>query len=217
MYSNLKKRFFSSFILIIIFLVSLAFRPLFSALMVFVALLMLAEWFEMTHTSRVYCLAGLIVIPVPISAMLLISHLDNSGQILLFYIATITLVDTAAMFGGKVFQGPKLAPQISPQKTVSGLLSAVFIAAMLPLILNILPGFNLFYNLSYKFNILDISLMSGILAIIAQASDLFVSLFKRKFNIKDTGSIIPGHGGILDRLDSYIFTAPIMLIFLMSI
>jgi len=50
-----------------------------------------------------------------------------------------------------------------------------------------------------------------IFAVIAQMSDLFISFFKRKFNIKDTGSIIPGHGGILDRCDSLILTAPVML------
>lgn len=214
--ANLRKRLFSAIILIALLLVSIKFRPLFVALLIAVAALMLLEWFEMTKSSMVYCSAGLVIIPVPITAILFISQLDSTGQILLFFALIITIVDTAAMFGGKTLKGPLLAPQISPKKTVSGLIAAIFAAAFLPVILNFVPGFDLFDRFSYKYNIFQISLMSGTLAIISQLSDLFVSLFKRRFNIKDTGSIIPGHGGILDRFDSYILTAPIMLIFLLS-
>lgn len=216
MSNNLKKRLISASVLIALLFVSIIFRPVFIILMFAVALLMLAEWFDMTKSSKIFCLSGLIIIPLPIAAILLISALDHTGEILIFFILTITAIDSAAMFGGKCIKGPRLAPQVSPKKTVSGLISGMFAASLMPPIFNIMPRLNLIENLSYQYSIFELSLMCACLALISQGSDLFISLFKRRFHVKDTGKIIPGHGGVLDRLDSYIFTAPIVLVFLLN-
>ena len=106
--------------------------------------------------------------------------------------------------------GPKLAPVISPKKTWSGMVIGVTAgvgAAMLFMDIDrkLFPEHQLHLNLS----------VIVLVAILAQFSDLFVSLFKRKFKIKDSGSLIPGHGGILDRTDSMILTAPLLLYFVL--
>lgn len=215
--NNLKLRFLSSITLGAVFAMAIfTYRPLFTTITLILAALMLAEWFDMTKSSRLALLSGLIVIPFPMIAIVYISYLDNKGWVLFTLALTISMIDMCAMFGGKFFKGPKLAPKISPQKTVSGLFSAIFAAGLTPLILSLLPFYDLHYLLSKDVSTFTLSFSSAILALIAQASDLFISMFKRKFQIKDTGSIIPGHGGILDRFDSYIFAAPIVLIFIIS-
>jgi phosphatidate cytidylyltransferase len=115
-------------------------------------------------------------------------------------------VDTMAMIGGKILQGPKLAPSISPNKTISGLLTGVISAVIIVII--IWQKNNLLIN-----NIYNVCLYTMLLAVMAQVSDLLVSFFKRKFKVKDSGNIIPGHGGVLDRFDSIILTAPIIFLY----
>ena len=217
MSNNLQKRFISAIVLAALFLLGIfVYRPLFTFLLALVAIIMLAEWFDMTKGSRAISLSGLIIIPLPITAILLISLLDRFGWLLLTLSLTVSIVDISAMFGGKFLKGPKLAPKVSPKKTISGLATAIFAAALVPSALSLLPGFDLSYIISPELSLLELSVSCACLAIISQLSDLFVSLFKRHFKIKDTGSIIPGHGGILDRFDSYIFAAPIALIFILS-
>jgi phosphatidate cytidylyltransferase len=117
----------------------------------------------------------------------------------------IVTVDTMAMVGGKLIGGRKLAPTISPNKTVSGLLTGLIFASCIPFIVGI-------YKPIFNFSMVYIVAGTIILGFFAQMSDLFISIFKRKFGVKDSGSIIPGHGGVLDRFDSFILTAPMLLL-----
>lgn len=119
-----------------------------------------------------------------------------------------------AMYGGKLIEGPKLSPRLSPKKTISGLLSGVFSAGLVAFLLQFIPRYNISNFISQE--TIEIILIAMILASIGQMSDLFISFFKRRFKIKDTGSIIPGHGGALDRFDSIILTAPIFLYFILN-
>ena len=114
------------------------------------------------------------------------------------------ICDTAAMAAGSAIGGPKLAPVVSPKKTwagaVAGLLGAV--AASLAVGLLILPRVGVR---------LDSGLLVGVgvvVGIVAQVGDVAESLFKREVGVKDSSSILPGHGGILDRLDSLYFVLP---------
>jgi phosphatidate cytidylyltransferase len=101
---------------------------------------------------------------------------------------------------GKIIGGKKLS-KISPNKTISGVIGS-FIFSIIPLIIFLkLDYLNLEPDLNYVFFNLTVSLVS-------QLGDLLVSFFKRKANIKDTGKILPGHGGILDRVDGIIFAIP---------
>lgn len=211
--SNLKLRIISGALIGAIFITAIFFvRPLFFALIIGIAGLMLSEWYSMTKTSKPYLFLGLAVITIPIISLLHISDIDKTGWVLFTFFVIIWTVDSFAMLCGKTIQGPKLAPVLSPKKTISGLVGGVLAASLAPLILAILPFYDItnYVNVSKAFLVLQ----SGILGIIAQVSDLFISYFKRKFKIKDSGDIIPGHGGVLDRFDSLILTAPILAIYL---
>ena len=209
------KRIFSSLILIALFICSVfVYRPLFDIMLILAGFIMLWEWYNMTKNSIIYIALGLIIIPVPMISLYIISNLDSAGWLLLTYISIIATCDTMAMFGGKLIEGVKLAPRLSPQKTVSGLLSGVISAGIVAYLLQFIP----IYNISIFIpNSLYITIIAMILAFVGQMSDLFISFFKRRFKIKDSGTIIPGHGGTLDRFDSIILTSPLTLLFILYI
>jgi phosphatidate cytidylyltransferase len=209
--SNLRLRVISSAIMGLIFLMAFFFRPLFLVLMLVIAGIMLAEWYDITHSKNNYLYFGLVIIPIPIASLLYISNIDYNGWLLFTFFAIIWSVDSAAMFVGKLLEGPKLAPTLSPKKTISGFLGGVIAASLLPLLLNLLPIYKIACSPPSQFIIIC---QFASLGVIAQISDLFISYFKRKFKIKDSGNIIPGHGGMLDRFDSIILTAPIVAFYL---
>ena len=126
--------------------------------------------------------------------------LAGSQHWLLLLVATVIAADTAAFFGGRFFQGPKLAPMISPSKTWSGAIAGLIGGGLLAAVLA--PS-------------LGISLQSGVImgVLIADFSiggDLLESWFKRHHSVKDSGNILPGHGGLLDRCDGYLLSAPLV-------
>ncbi|HEU4699849.1 MAG TPA: phosphatidate cytidylyltransferase [Gemmatimonadales bacterium] len=127
------------------------------------------------------------------------------GAWLVFFPLVITwVVDTAAMFGGRAMQGPKLWPAISPGKTWSGSVAGVVGGLVAVPILNALVleplGIALPLRLGLPFAL--------VLGIVGQAGDLAESLFKREVGVKDSSALIPGHGGVLDRFDSLYFVLP---------
>lgn len=214
---NLLKRSISGSILAIIFLASIfLFRPAFTVLVYIVAALMLLEWYNMTKNEKLYIynFIGQFLIIIPISSILIISSIDDHGWVLLTLFVCISTVDIMAMFGGKLIGGVKLAPKISPNKTISGLLVGTSFACIAINLLTLIPNYEL-PGMLHKNNF-ALTLYIFLLGMIAQTSDLLVSCFKRKFKIKDTGTIIPGHGGTLDRFDSIILTAPLVLLYLAS-
>lgn len=118
----------------------------------------------------------------------------------------ITASDVGAYICGKKIGGPKLAPAISPSKTwsgsIGGVISALGVSAMAFLFIS--P--DSYYPLS------DVFIWSGVVVftLVGQVGDLYESWFKRKLNIKDTSHLIPGHGGVLDRFDGYLFALPLL-------
>ena len=212
---NLLIRCLSGLALGCFFIVAIFFlRPLFYIALYSIAALMLLEWYNITKTSIYHNLIGLLAIPIPIASLLLISYIDQTGWLLMTFFCIVWSVDVMAMFGGKLIGGPKLAPKTSPNKTVSGLVIGVLSAIISVNILTLISG----YTLPYMIDISNISLsfFALVIGVIAQISDLSVSLIKRKFKIKDTGTIIPGHGGALDRFDSIILTAPLIALYLIN-
>ncbi len=122
-------------------------------------------------------------------------------KVLLFLIITICIfTDIGGFIFGKFFKGKRLS-SISPNKTYSGALGSYF--------LSILFSYVIFNNYLEINNLIIISL---VISTISQFGDLFISFLKRKSKIKDTGNILPGHGGLLDRFDGLIFAIPIGLI-----
>jgi phosphatidate cytidylyltransferase len=109
------------------------------------------------------------------------------------------------MFGGRVFQGPKLAPQISPGKTRSGSMAGVVGG----LLVAPLFGGLIFPKVGVDVPLWQLLLIAGVLSIVGQVGDLTESLFKREAGVKDSSHHIPGHGGVLDRFDSLYFVIPV--------
>jgi phosphatidate cytidylyltransferase len=145
------------------------------------------------------------------SALLVIRYAAGPGESwpaawLVFFPMVVTWIcDSFAMWGGKLIGGPKLAPSISPGKTraggVSGLVGGI-VAALLFVPLALTP-------MGKGFPLGVAAAMGLILAATAQVGDLAESLLKREAGVKDSGTLIPGHGGVLDRLDSLYFVLPV--------
>lgn len=126
--------------------------------------------------------------------------LNDSIYIWIVFISAFA-TDTFAYFVGVLFGKHKLCPNISPNKTIEGSLGGI-LGCLISVAL-----FALYFKLD---NVLSISIMSIILSVMSQIGDLTASSIKRAVNIKDYGNLMPGHGGVLDRFDSILFTTPIV-------
>ena len=132
--------------------------------------------------------------------------MGDGSRYVMFLLAAVWSGDTGAYFGGLKFGKHKLAPTISPKKTWEG--------AVAGLVASVVGGYvlNLFYSwsgapLGQDQTVIAASLVGGVLG---QMGDLFESLFKRFAGVKDSGTIFPGHGGFLDRVDGLMFAAPVI-------
>jgi phosphatidate cytidylyltransferase len=124
--------------------------------------------------------------------------------LVLFPLVVTWVVDTAAMFGGRAMGGPKLAPTVSPGKTRSGSLAGVVGG----LVVAPLFAWMIFPRVELGIPLWQLLAIAGVLGVVGQAGDLAESLFKRQAGVKDSSHLIPGHGGVLDRLDSLYFVIP---------
>jgi phosphatidate cytidylyltransferase len=128
-----------------------------------------------------------------------------AGAWLVFFPLVVTwVVDTAAMFGGRAIGGPKLAPTVSPGKTRSGSIAGVLGG----LVVAPLFAWLVFPRVGLAIPLWQLVAIAAVLGVIGQAGDLAESLFKREAGVKDSSHLIPGHGGVLDRLDSLYFVVP---------
>ena len=127
-------------------------------------------------------------------------HRSESPIFFLYIISICFFTDIGGYIFGKIIGGKKLS-KISPNKTIAGAIGS-FILSIIPLIISL--NFNF---LDLEFNLTNI-IFCLLISLISQIGDLFISLIKRKAEIKDTGNLLPGHGGILDRMDGIIFAVP---------
>ena len=127
-------------------------------------------------------------------------HKSESPVFFIYVISICFFTDIGGYVFGKTIGGKKLS-KISPNKTISGTIGS-FILSIVPLIL--VSNFN---YLELEFNLTNV-LFCLLISLISQLGDLFISLLKRKAKIKDTGNLLPGHGGVLDRVDGIIFAVP---------
>jgi phosphatidate cytidylyltransferase len=137
-----------------------------------------------------------VFIILPLFYVYMLKELNNYLPLILLF--ALWSSDTCAYFAGKTFGKTPLVPQISPKKTFEGLMGAIF-GSMLIIVLTIrLSGLSLTNSLIIGF----------LIGLLGQLGDIFESISKRVSGVKDSSSLIPGHGGVLDRIDSFIFTAP---------
>ncbi len=141
--------------------------------------------------------AGIFYVGLPCLALLWLRALSILGlETILWVLVLVWAVDVAAYFTGRAIGGPKLAPLISPSKTWAGVGGGVAAAAVVGLAAASLTGAKL----------LPLAVVSAGLAIVEQAGDLMESAVKRHFHVKDAGHLIPGHGGLMDRVDGLVTT-----------
>ena len=135
-----------------------------------------------------------------------LDHL-NLKIYLLYSVLVAIMSDIGGLIFGKIFKGKKLT-KISPNKTISGSIgSLIFSMMLIPFI----------YNTIFNINLPNIFIIIIVVSISSQFGDLFISFLKRKAKVKDTSDILPGHGGILDRIDGIIFAIPVGMFLFITI
>jgi len=127
------------------------------------------------------------------------SHLIDLKIYLLYSVLIAILSDIGGLIFGKTFKGKKLT-KISPNKTISGSIGSFVLSIFL------IP---IFYNNLIIYDFLTLLILTIVISLTSQLGDLFISYLKRKANVKDTSDLLPGHGGLLDRVDGIIFAAPL--------
>lgn len=148
------------------------------------------------YKDALWLMISVLMIGILFNNLIHLRNISMNTVIYIFLIATMT--DTFALFSGKLFGKHKLSPNISPNKTIEGSLGGSILGTIIPVI------FYLFF-IDKGVNILLLVSITFILTIIGQIGDLFFSSIKRHYGVKDFSNLIPGHGGILDRLDSVLF------------
>ena len=152
--------------------------------------------------SQKKVLLGLLIIPSAVISMWAIHGSVNGAQWLMYGLALIWVADIGAYFSGKRFGKNKLAVHISPGKTIEGFYGALILTS----IYTVLMGYYFELALTELSILLLISLL---LTFISVVGDLYESVLKREVGLKDSGNILPGHGGILDRIDSVLAAMPV--------
>ena len=131
---------------------------------------------------------------------------NPDGRFILFFLlAVVWIGDTGAMHMGKLFGKHKLCPVISPKKSVEGLVGAI--------IFGFLAGGVAYHLCGFHFPKWQLIILTTSLVLLAHTGDLTASIVKRSCNVKDSGSLLPGHGGFMDRLDNLLLSAPFMYLF----
>mgnify|MGYP001290942864 CR=1 FL=1 len=208
MLKEFEKRLLSSFVLIPIAFFFIIQGSVF--FIFFLGLFFLAtsyEWIKMTKTN-VMKIFGVIFLFFSFYCAFNIREYYGLN-VFLFIIVVCIFTDIGGYVFGKVFKGPKLT-QISPNKTYAGVIGGFLLSLISGLV------FIKYFWIpeSYRVNDDQLILLLYILSIslISQIGDLIISYFKRKAKLKDTGNILPGHGGLLDRIDGLIFVIPIIYV-----
>lgn len=216
MTTELKNRIISSFILLPVsffFIIKGSF--LFIFFLKVCLFITFYEWYNMSKKKK-YHLFGYLFLTFAFFSTYILRVNSNESSYILFFIVIITCIstDVGGYIFGKLFQGPKLT-KLSPNKTYSGMIGGYILSIIT--VYFFIDYINSTSKEIYEFN-LKIFFFILIISSVSQIGDITVSYFKRLSKIKDTGNLIPGHGGLLDRIDGMIFAFPVSyIIFLLNI
>ena len=145
---------------------------------------------------------GLLYVPLLLAPLVWLRARPDGMGMVCFVLAVTWLGDTGAYFAGRFFGRTKLFERVSPKKTVEGALGGLLLSA--------LGGTAIARAAGLPFGVAEALVLSALLDVAGVVGDLVESMFKRAWGVKDSGWIMPGHGGILDRVDSLLFTAPLL-------
>ena len=161
-------------------------------------LLVGAAVFAIIVTKRRVLGLGVLYCGLPVLALTIIRRQHEGVAWTLWALALVWACDIGAYFAGRAIGGPKLAPRISPNKTWAGLIGGVAVASLFGAAMH------------WRFGLpLRMTLATPALAVLAQLGDLYESWLKRRAGVKDSGHLLPGHGGVMDRLDGLVPVAPV--------
>ena len=198
--NNLLMRTLSSLILIPLLFYLIFFNSYLLIFFIFICFVISCYEWNLIKTNKQYKVLGYILLIFSFYTFYALSkELNLISLVIIICIST----DIGGYVFGKIFKGPKLI-KISPNKTYSGMIGA-YLFSLLSYILII--NFIEYPDKFFTFLILTI-----IISTVSQIGDIIISYFKRLSNIKDTGKIIPGHGGLLDRIDGMVFTFPFVFL-----
>jgi phosphatidate cytidylyltransferase len=148
--------------------------------------------------KTVWTYAGIPYVAFPVLSLVMLRHNETWGiHAIMWLLLVVWATDTFAYFAGRAIGGPKLSPRFSPNKTWAGLLGAMAGAAAVSAI----------YAQAMLVAVIPLAVTAAVLAVCAQIGDIFESALKRHFGIKDSGNLIPGHGGVMDRVDGMVFAS----------
>ena len=157
---------------------------------------------------RVFSLQSLLAFILIVTAILCLYLYELERSLILIAVMISVATDAFAFFAGKVLGRNKIFPIISPNKTLEGTIGGVVSSVAI----NSLMITLIFQNSLKTLDVIMLTLMIFICAVAAVFGDLLISSIKRQANLKDTGSLIPGHGGLLDRIDSHILCIPVFFV-----
>ena len=157
---------------------------------------------------RVSSLQSLLAFILIVTAILCLYLYEMERSLILIAVMISVVTDAFAFFAGKVLGRNKIFPIISPNKTLEGTIGGVVSSV----VINSLMITLIFQNSLKTLDVIMLTLMIFICAVAAVFGDLLISSIKRQANLKDTGSLIPGHGGLLDRIDSHILCIPVFFV-----
>ena len=208
---NLKKRIVTSIFLVILLIGMFFYSYIMIVSLIVIAIISWIEFYALISkivnknifidkllrffykSISLFYLSGLVYLILAIE-----SEYFNLKIYLLYSVLIAIMSDIGGLVSGKIFKGKKLT-KISPNKTISGSIgSFIFSISIIPF----------FYKSQMDQNLLSILLITIIISLTSQLGDLFISLLKRKAKVKDTSDLLPGHGGVLDRIDGIIFAIP---------
>ena len=211
MNTELKKRIFTSVLLILLLTAMFFYSFVMIVSLIIIALISWIEFYALISKiltkdtikdkflKFLYKATSLLYLSLLVYFLFLIeSNFLNLKLYLLYSILVAILSDIGGFVFGKIFKGRKLT-KISPNKTISGSIGSFIFSLHLILI---------FYNEFTKYNFLELILITLVISFASQFGDLFISYLKRKAKVKNTSDLLPGHGGILDRIDSIIIAIP---------
>lgn len=160
--------------------------------------------------SRALTAAGMIFFIVfGFSSVVLLREEPHGGYLYLLIFLSAWITDTGAYFTGVFFGRHKLIPDVSPKKTVEGAIGGVFFCVLTFVVFGVIVG--QISDLTPHY--VRLALVGAVVSVVSMIGDLIASLIKRKYGVKDYGWIFPGHGGVMDRFDSVLATAPFLFMF----